>query len=89
MPILRLGDLDLWIAGPMASASKRMPNSGIPVTGGWNRCVLTVDSLSQKVASLNEDGATFRNDILEGPGGKQILCRDPSGNAVKLFFEPT
>lgn len=88
MAILRSGDLDLWIAGPMASASKPMPDGAKPAPGGWNRCVLTINNLEQKVASLRDIGVIFRNDIVEGPGGKQILCEDPSGNVVELF-EPS
>ena len=88
MAILRSGDLDLWVAGPMASASKPMPTGEKPVPGGWNRCVFTVNDLNSTVASLRKSGAKFRNEIIEGPGGKQILCEDPSGNVVELF-EPS
>ncbi len=88
MAILRSGDLDLWVAGPMASASKPMPDGARPVPGGWNRCVLVIENLAAKVTELKEQGAVFRNEIVEGPGGKQILCEDPSGNVVELF-EPS
>ena len=88
MAILRSGDLQLWVAGPMASASKPMPDGARPVPGGWNRCVLVIENLADKVAELKEHGAVFRNEIVEGPGGKQILCEDPSGNVVELF-EPS
>ncbi len=84
--ILVHGDLTLWVAGPVASASKPMPDGAKPSPGGgWSRFVLTVDDLESFVSKLTDDGVSFRNDILEGPGGKQILCVDPSGNVVELF----
>jgi len=85
MAILARGDLTLWLAGPAASASKPMLDGRKPEPGGWNRFVLEVEDLPDFVASLRERGVKFRNEILEGPGGKQILCEDPSGNAVELF----
>lgn len=85
MAILERGDLRLWIAGPAASASKPMPDGEQPAPGGWARFVLTVDDLAGMVDRLREAGVQFRNDILEGPGGKQILCMDPSGNLIELF----
>ncbi len=85
MAILRNDDLDLWVAGPMASASKPMPDGAQPEPGGWNRCVLVVRNLGRLVADLTEKGVTFRNAIVDGPGGQQILCTDPSGNVVELF----
>jgi catechol 2,3-dioxygenase-like lactoylglutathione lyase family enzyme len=83
--ILSRDDLRLWAAGPSASASRPMPDGRKPVPGGWNRFVLTVDNLEELVARLRLDGVGFRNDIVEGPGGKQILCLDPSGNVIELF----
>ena len=83
--ILVHGDLKLWVAGPIASASKPMPDGAKPSPGGWSRFVLTVDDLASLVSKLTDDGVRFRNDIVEGPGGKQILCIDPSGNVVELF----
>ncbi len=83
--ILQREDLELWIAGPMASASKPMPDGAQPVPGGWNRIVIIVENLAGLVATLREDGVEFRNDILTGPGGRQILCQDPSGNPIELF----
>ncbi len=86
MAILERGDLTLWLAGPMASASKPMPDGTVPAPGGgWGRFVLRVDDLDALVSELSDDGVTFRNNILEGPGGKQILCSDPSGNLIELF----
>lgn len=84
MAILKLDDLKLWIAGPMASASKPMPDGSKPGPGGWGRFVVQVNDPSDKVSQLRQGGIVFKNDILEGPGGKQILCVDPSGNLVEL-----
>ncbi len=85
MAILVHGDLTLWVAGPKASASRPMLDGARPSPGGWSRFVLTVDDLESSVSKLTDDGVKFRNDIVEGPGGKQILCEDPSGNVVELF----
>ena len=85
MAILKHGDLTLWVAGPMASASRPMPDGAKPSPGGWCRFVLTVDDLESFIAKLKDDDVSFRNDIVEGPGGKQILCEDPSGNVIELF----
>ena len=85
MAILKRGDLTLWVAGPAASASRPMPDGRKPEPGGWNRFVLQVDDLPDLVARLRAEGVAFRNDIVKGPGGQQILCEDPSGNVVELF----
>ena len=85
MAILRHGDLELWLAGPMTSAAKPMPDGRTPEPGGWNRFVLTVADIDAAVAALRARGARFRNNVLQGPGGRQILVEDPSGNAVELF----
>lgn len=85
MAILSRDDLTLWLAGPMASASRPMPDGAKPVPGGWNRIVLTVDDLGAAVLRLRTSGVTFRNDILAGPGGQQVLMSDPSGNLIELF----
>lgn len=85
MAILRKDDLQLWVAGPPASASRPMPDGRKPEPGGWNRIVIVVEDLDALVVSLTESGVTFRNQIIDGPGGRQILCDDPSGNAVELF----
>ena len=84
--ILKKGDLTLWAAGPVASASRPMPDGRRPEPGGgWNRFVLEVKDLAAEVARLKAQKVPFRNDIVEGPGGKQILCEDPSGNVIELF----
>jgi catechol 2,3-dioxygenase-like lactoylglutathione lyase family enzyme len=85
MAILVRDDLTLWVAGPAASASRPMPDGRQPEPGGWNRFVLQVDDLDATVARLRARGVGFRNDIVSGPGGRQILCEDPSGNAIELF----
>ena len=83
--ILTREALTLWVAGPGASASRPMPDGRKPEPGGWNRFVLEVDDLEKVVETMRAKGASFRNDIVEGPGGKQILCEDPSGNVIELF----
>ncbi len=85
MAILTRDGLQLWLAGPAASASKPMPDGRVPAPGGWNRFVLEVPDLQHLVQTLRERGAVFRNDIVTGPGGSQILVEDPSGNVVELF----
>ena len=85
MAIVARGDLTLWLAGPLSSAAKPMPDGRKPEPGGWNRIVLEVDDLAKLVAELLTTGARFRNEIVSGPGGKQILCEDPSRNVIELF----
>ncbi len=85
MAILSRGDLTLWLAGPPSSAAQAMPDGRKPAPGGWNRFVLEVDDLAGLVGRLKERGVKFRNEILTGPGGAQILVDDPSGNCIELF----
>ncbi|MBM3533709.1 MAG: VOC family protein [Alphaproteobacteria bacterium] len=85
MAILERDDLRLWVAGPPASASQPMPDGRKPEPGGWNRFVVEVPDLAGLVARLKAAGVPFRNEIVSGPGGQQILCEDPSGNAIELF----
>ena len=85
MAIVRRGDLTLWLAGPPSSAARPMPDGRSPEAGGWNRFVIEVDDLPATVARLRAAGAIFRNEIVTGPGGKQILIEDPSGNPIELF----
>ena len=79
------GDLRLLLSGPTSSAGRPMPDGAKPGPGGWNRLHFVVDDIDAEVARLRERGARFRNDVIEGPGGKQILVLDPSGNVVELF----
>jgi catechol 2,3-dioxygenase-like lactoylglutathione lyase family enzyme len=82
---VKRGNLRLLLAGPASSAGRPMPDGAKPGPGGWNRIHFLVDDLDAEVARLRAAGATFRNDIVVGPGGKQILLQDPSGNVVELF----
>jgi catechol 2,3-dioxygenase-like lactoylglutathione lyase family enzyme len=82
---VKRGNLRLLLAGPTSSAGRPMPDGTKPQPGGWNRIHFIVDDLDAEVARLSATGATFRNDIVVGPGGKQILLQDPSGNVVELF----
>jgi catechol 2,3-dioxygenase-like lactoylglutathione lyase family enzyme len=79
------GDLRLLLSGPESSAGRPMPDGRRPGPGGWNRIHLIVDDLAAEVARLRAAGLSFRNDIVTGPGGSQILLDDPSGNPVELF----
>ena len=79
------GNLRLLLAGPQSSAGRPMPDGRKPGPGGWNRIHFIVDDIDAEVARLRDAGLTFRNDIVTGPGGKQILLEDPSGNVVELF----
>jgi catechol 2,3-dioxygenase-like lactoylglutathione lyase family enzyme len=83
-----LGSLRLLLSGPTSSAGRAMPDGERPRPGGWNRIHLIVDELPPEVARLRAAGVQFRNDIVTGPGGSQILLIDPSGNLVELF-QPT
>jgi len=85
MAILRRGDLTLWLAGPHASASRPMPDGRKPEPGGWNRFVVETHDLAATVAKLKTAGVRFRNEIVSGPGGQQVLVEDPCGNVVELF----
>ncbi len=78
-------DLSLWLSGPQSSAARAMPDGRRPEPGGWNRVVVEVDDLEAKVEELKQKGLSFRNKIVTGPGGKQILLEDPAGNVVELF----
>ena len=81
-------NLRLLLSGPESSAGRPMPDGRKPGPGGWNRIHFVVDNIDADVRRLRDAGATFRNDIVTGPGGKQILLEDPSGNVVELF-QPT
>jgi catechol 2,3-dioxygenase-like lactoylglutathione lyase family enzyme len=79
------GDLRLLLSGPSSSAGRSMPDGRRPVPGGWNRIHLIVEDLPAEVARLRAAGVSFRNDIVTGPGGSQIVLDDPSGNPIELF----
>jgi predicted enzyme related to lactoylglutathione lyase len=82
---VKRGNLRLLLSGPKSSAGRAMSDGAKPGPGGWNRIHLIVDDLDREVARLADAGGTFRNDVVEGPGGKQVLLQDPSGNFVELF----
>ena len=85
--MLARGDLRLTLSAPGGGGGggQAMPDGQVPTPGGWNRFALEVDDLARTVERLRESGAHFRNDIVTGVGGKQILLEDPSGNPVELF----
>jgi catechol 2,3-dioxygenase-like lactoylglutathione lyase family enzyme len=83
---LTLGDLQLFINQPGAGgAGQPMPDGAIPAPGGWNRFQVQVKNIERVYEKLKEAGATFRNNIVTGVGGKQVLLEDPSGNLIELF----
>jgi catechol 2,3-dioxygenase-like lactoylglutathione lyase family enzyme len=82
---VKRGNLRLLLSGPRSSAGRPMPDGVTPGPGGWNRIHFIVDDIDTEVERLRQAGATFRNDTIEGPGGKQILLQDPAGNVVELF----
>ena len=79
------GNLRLLLSGSQSSGGRAMPDGTVPVPGGWNRIQLVVEDLSAEVNTLKAKGLQFRNDIVTGPGGAQILLTDPSGNFIELF----
>jgi catechol 2,3-dioxygenase-like lactoylglutathione lyase family enzyme len=79
------GRLRLLLSGPASSAGRPMPDGRTPEPGGWNRIHLVVEDIATEVQRLRAAGLTFRNDIVSGPGGQQILLEDPSGNPIELF----
>jgi catechol 2,3-dioxygenase-like lactoylglutathione lyase family enzyme len=79
------GNLRLLLSGPGSSAGRPMPDGRRPGPGGWNRIHLLVDDIDVEVQRLRDAGLSFRNDIVSGPGGRQILVDDPSGNPIELF----
>jgi catechol 2,3-dioxygenase-like lactoylglutathione lyase family enzyme len=79
------GNLRLLLSGPASSAGRALSDGAQPVPGGWNRIHLIVDDFDGEVERLKAEGLSFRNDAISGPGGRQILLEDPSGNLVELF----
>lgn len=80
-----LGELKILLSGDSASGSRPMPDGQRQQPGGWNRVVLRVTDLAACIATLNETGVHFRNEMEVGPGGKQIQLEDPDGNPIELF----
>jgi len=79
------GNLRLLLSGPKSSAGRPMPDGRIPEPGGWNRIHFIVDDIAAETERLRGAGVKFRNDIVSGPGGRQILAEDPAGNLVEIF----
>jgi len=79
------GNLRLLLSGPTSSAGRPMPDGSTPEPGGWNRIHFIVEDIQAEVDRLRSAGLTFRNDIVTGPGGQQILLEDPAGNPIELF----
>lgn len=79
------GNLRLLLSGPMSSAGRAMADGERPVPGGWNRIHLIVDDLDGEIARLTAQGVQFRNEVVKGPGGAQVLVVDNSGNFIELF----
>jgi catechol 2,3-dioxygenase-like lactoylglutathione lyase family enzyme len=79
------GDLRLLLSGETSSAGRAMPDGRRPEPGGWNRIQIVVDDLVAEVGRLRDAGLRFRNEVVTGPGGSQILLDDPSGNPIELF----
>lgn len=78
-------DLTLWLSGPGTSAARPLADGSLPRPGGWNRLVIQVDDLDAALQALRPTGARFRSDPVAGPGGRQVLAEDPSGNPIELF----
>jgi catechol 2,3-dioxygenase-like lactoylglutathione lyase family enzyme len=79
------GNLRVLLSGPESSAGRPMPDGAKPAPGGWNRIHLITDDLGGEIDHLRAEGVRFRNEVVTGPGGSQILIQDPSGNLVELF----
>jgi catechol 2,3-dioxygenase-like lactoylglutathione lyase family enzyme len=79
------GHLRLLLSGPSSSAGRPMPDGRIPEPGGWNRIHFVVDDIEAEVERLRSADLIYRNDIVSGPGGRQILLEDPAGNPIELF----
>src|SRR3954452_1694151 len=82
---VKRGNLRLLLAGPKSSAGRPMPDGETPGPGGWNRIHFIVDDIDAEVERLRSAGVSFRNEIISGPGGRQIVLDDPAGNPIELF----
>jgi catechol 2,3-dioxygenase-like lactoylglutathione lyase family enzyme len=80
-----LGNLRLLLSGPLSSAGRPMSDGEHPTPGGWNRIHLLVEDIDLEFTRLSTDGVRFRNEIVRGPGGAQVLAIDPAGNLIELF----
>lgn len=83
--IVKRKGLALWLSGPGTSAAKKLKDGSLPQPGGWNRLVIEVASLDTTIEALQAHGARFRSKPIKGPGGRQVLVEDPSGNPIELF----
>jgi len=79
------GNLRLLLSGPKSSAGRPMTDGAVPEPGGWSRIHFVVEDLEGEIARLQEAGVPFRNEVVTGPGGAQVLIVDPAGNLVELF----
>jgi catechol 2,3-dioxygenase-like lactoylglutathione lyase family enzyme len=83
--MMKKADLTLWVSGPGASASRPLADGSVPQPGGWNRIVFEVSDLDAAMKEISSKGGRFRSEPIQGPGGRQILFEDPSGNPIELF----
>lgn len=79
------GNLRLLLSGPLSSAGRAMADGERPAAGGWNRIHLITADIAGEIERLRGEGVTFRNEVVVGPGGSQVLVVDPSGNLIELF----
>jgi predicted enzyme related to lactoylglutathione lyase len=77
--------LQVWLSGPGTSARKKLKDGQVPVPGGWNRLVIEVKDLDKTLRALQAQGVHLRSKPIQGPGGRQVLVDDPSGNPLELF----
>jgi len=82
---VKRGNLRMLLSGPSSSAGRAMADGAKPGPGGWNRIHFIVEDLEGEMARLRDEGVRFRNDVVKGPGGAQVLISDPSGNLIELF----
>lgn len=82
---VKRGNLRLLLSGPSSSAGRPMPDGRLPSPGGWNRIHFIVEDIRAEIERLRAAGVSFRNDVVTGPGGSQILVDDPAGNPIELF----
>jgi catechol 2,3-dioxygenase-like lactoylglutathione lyase family enzyme len=83
--MVKRDDLTVWLSGPQSSAARAMADGASPGPGGWNRIVFEVPDIDNEVVRLGDLGVTFRNAVVRGPGGAQVLMEDGEGNLIELF----